>query len=640
MQEGRLLAAAAAGDAPRSAAAGAREDAWRRFSRAATTEEFCQAWLAIQCAAIGEVSDGVVLLRSPGQELLTPAAFHPRLPLDRTLFAEVIDRALAEGRGVVLPRLKAAAGHEGLDPASEAPVAYQLALPLQLGAEVAGAVGLEIASRDDAGVRAAMRELQWGSGWLEAWLRRQAAAVPAVGDSGQRVQVALDLVATLLEHRKLREGGAAFVTQLAARLGCDRVALGLLKGGRSRLRAMSHSSQVLEQGNLARAVEQAMDEAIDQRAAIACPPGEEGDTLPVVRFAHLQLLQASGGGAVLTLPLLQGDQTIGALTFERAAGHGFDPALREMCQAVAAVAGPLVGLQRAGERHLLAHAGASALGARDALLGPRHAGWKLAAAAAVLLVLFFTFVNGDHRVTAESAVEGELQRSLSAPINGFVREASHRAGDSVRQGTVIARLDDRDLRVERAKLLSQSEQFVGQYREATATRERAQALMANAQLEQARAQIALIEEQIARTVIVAPFDAVIVTGDFSRKLGSPVERGQSMFEVAPLNSFRVSLQVDEHDFAYVQLGQRGTLTVNSMPGASFPFEVSKITAVNEARDGRNTFRIEARVVGDHGRLRPGMKGVGKIDIGERRLAWIWTHGLFDRLRLWFWNWLP
>ena len=40
------------------------------------------------------------------------------------------------------------------------------------------------------------------------------------------------------------------------------------------------------------------------------------------------------------------------------------------------------------------------------------------------------------------------------------------------------------------------------------------------------------------------------------------------------------------------------------------------------------------------RLRPGMEGAGKINVERRRLIWIWTHDLMDRLRLWLWRWMP
>ena len=39
-------------------------------------------------------------------------------------------------------------------------------------------------------------------------------------------------------------------------------------------------------------------------------------------------------------------------------------------------------------------------------------------------------------------------------------------------------------------------------------------------------------------------------------------------------------------------------------------------------------------------LRPGMEGVGKIEVDERRLIWIWTHKIYYWLRMFFWSWWP
>ena len=77
-----------------------------------------------------------------------------------------------------------------------------------------------------------------------------------------------------------------------------------------------------------------------------------------------------------------------------------------------------------------------------------------------------------------------------------------------------------------------------------------------------------------------------------------------------------------------------------MPGERFDFTVSKITPVNEAKDGRNYFRVEAQLQSDTGRLRPGMEGVGKISIEERKIVWIWTRSLVDWVRLTLWSWAP
>ena len=66
----------------------------------------------------------------------------------------------------------------------------------------------------------------------------------------------------------------------------------------------------------------------------------------------------------------------------------------------------------------------------------------------------------------------------------------------------------------------------------------------------------------------------------------------------------------------------------------------KITPVSTAREGRNYFRVEATLERTPANLRPGMEGVGKIEIGRRRLIWIWTRQAVNWVRLQIWTWLP
>jgi len=606
------------------------EQAWRQFAQAQdSAEAFCRHWLVIQCHAIGGVSDGVVVLLKPGTKSFVPVAFYPEAPKDRARLARVSERALQEGQGVVEP-----APQEGQDEEGEPPL--QLAYPVRVDGEIRGVVGMQIAWRPEPRLQGAMRELQWGSSWLEVLLRRH--ADPSETER-QRLKLALDLVSTLLEQPGLKDSATAFTTELAARLDCDRVTLGLLEGKRVRIAAVSHSPHFEKRANLVRAIERAMEEAVDQEDMVLYPP--ERDGRPVVSQAHEALLQESRAGSAATFPLEHDGKVTGALSFERGAGRSFDVASLELCAAVASVAGPIIELKRGNEAGLPQIAGRSAKNLWEKLAGPGYPGWKLAALGFAALAVFFAFATGEFRVSANATVEGIVQRAISAPINGFVTEAPLRAGDTVKGGQVIARLDDRDLRLERAKIEGQREQYAKQFREAMGKRERAQIAIVSAQITQADAQLALVEEQLARTSLAAPFDGVIVSGDLSQKLGSPVERGQVLFEVAPLEDYRVVLLVDEREIAYVVDGQPGELTVTSMPGQRFAFTVRSITPVNVAKEGRNFYRVEA-VLGQEAkaRLRPGMEGVGKIGIERRKLVWIWTHGLTDWVRLWLWSHLP
>jgi multidrug efflux pump subunit AcrA (membrane-fusion protein) len=173
-----------------------------------------------------------------------------------------------------------------------------------------------------------------------------------------------------------------------------------------------------------------------------------------------------------------------------------------------------------------------------------------------------------------------------------------------------------------------------------AEHDRAQVSIINARISEADAQLQLIGKQLERMQIQAPFTGVVVSGDLSQSLGSPVERGEVLFEVAPLDTWRLILEVDEHDMQSVAIGQQGRLKLTGLPDTTFGFSVSRITPVTEAADGGNYFRIEAELADAPDILRPGMEGVGKIEIGERRLLWIWTHRMIDWFKLTTWSWWP
>ena len=113
-----------------------------------------------------------------------------------------------------------------------------------------------------------------------------------------------------------------------------------------------------------------------------------------------------------------------------------------------------------------------------------------------------------------------------------------------------------------------------------------------------------------------------------------------LFQIAPLDSYRVILQVDERDIAGVNLDQRGQLVLSGSPNDPLAFKIHRITPVSTTNEGRNFFRVEAELDGAPARLKPGMEGVGKIEVDTRLLVWIWTHQATDWLKLKIWNWLP
>lgn len=204
----------------------------------------------------------------------------------------------------------------------------------------------------------------------------------------------------------------------------------------------------------------------------------------------------------------------------------------------------------------------------------------------------------------------------------------------------MASLDIEELDLERRKLASEREQLLKEHREAFASHDRAQARILKARLRQVDARLELLDAQRERSRMTAPFDGVVVSGDLSQSLGAAVERGEALFQVAPLDAPRIVVEVDERDVAALAPGQTGVLRLTAFAGDALPIAVEQITPMSTTEDGRNWFRVEARLEQPEDALRPGMQGVARIQVGERRLAWIWTHEMVDWLRMQLWRWLP
>ncbi len=227
-----------------------------------------------------------------------------------------------------------------------------------------------------------------------------------------------------------------------------------------------------------------------------------------------------------------------------------------------------------------------------------------------------------------------------APMDGYLSKAGVRPGDIVEKGDLLFKLDDKDLQVEKLKWKSQLEQYRQQYRDVLAELDRSEVGILKAQIGQAQAKLNLTEKQLERTRMKAPFKGVVVSGDISQSLGAPVERGQELFKIAPLEEYRVILEIDEREISEIKVGQKGELVLSGVVEKHLPFDVTKVTPVSEVKEGGNFFRVEAQL-NDHPEfLRPGMEGVGKIDIEERNLFWILTHEMFNWLRLQLWTWWP
>lgn len=598
---------------------------WQKFRNAETPDEFIETWLAMLCRRIPGVSAALVTIGEPNVGPFAPFSYWPERSVVAETLSIVSERVVSERRGVVMNAGTAANG---------LPV-QQLAYPFLVDDAVYGACALTIVG-PSASVNEVMRRVQWASGWVEVLLRRR--LHDEEESLKERSRLAFDILATVLDYRKFHPAAAALVTELALRLECDPVSVGLVHGGRCHVAEISHAAGFGKKMNMIRDIRAAMEEAVDQQAVVLYPPSDAWEYR--VTRAHEELSKSNGGHAVLTVPIQANHEIVGALTLQRPAGRTFDEATVDLCDAVASIVGPVLKEKQLNDRNILIKVGESLLTQLKRLFGPNYFGRKLATVIAAAVVVYFSFATSLHTVTSPAVIRGTIQRTIVAPFRGYVASEGARAGEVVRKGDTLAQLDDQDLSLERIRLTTTREQKLVEYDQALSKHDRAETLIVRSQIEQAEAQLALIDEQLKRTRLVAPFDGFVVTGDLSQSIGAAVERGEELYKIAPLDSYRVVLEVDESDIDEIKIGQTGVLRIAAQPEEPLRYSIERITAISSQKDGRNYFTVEAKIENVSDRLRPGMEGIAKTAIDERLQIESYTKRLLDWARLTIWRWMP
>ncbi|MEM6666455.1 MAG: HlyD family efflux transporter periplasmic adaptor subunit [Pseudomonadota bacterium] len=613
-------------------------DPWEQFTAPRSSTAFLNAWFSVLCSGLSGVAEGVLLLERQGGGFARAAAWPgPATVQSGETGNDVLETACRDA-------LEKASVTVRVDQSARQVIGY----PVIIDGKVQALVGLVRQAGATGGVDGLLRGLHWGCGWMHSLVHQQQATLSEAARS--QSAEALRVLAALEDAPGLEGALRALANEVRTIADADRVSVALVRQGRLKVMALSQAADVERKSAELRTLTQAMEEARSQLEGVLYPPAN-GDTVPIVA-AHKAHAARSGSRAMISLPLIGPDGTIGVISAERMAvtteepddGATFEVADRALLNAVATLATPTVDLKIREHRWVSGRLRDKTGRSLRRVFGPGHTGLKVLLLALVLLGGFLSVLQTDLRVTAPAALRGDIQRVAVAPFNGYVGAAMRKAGDRVEAGEVLARLDDRDLRLEVLKWQSERTRLVQEQRQALANGDRVAMATTTAQISRAEAELDLAEAQLARLDITAPFDGLIVEGDLSQRLGAPVNEGDVLFEVASGGAYRITITVSEYDIRLVEPGAEGTLALAGFSNRPFPFRVTRIASVSGVAEGRNAFTVEAELLGlvtnDDTGLRPGLEGVAKIAAG--RTGWLLavTRPLLERLRIVLWTWLP
>ena len=443
----------------------------------------------------------------------------------------------------------------------------------------------------------------------------------------------LDLMVLLNEQKRFLATLMTFCGELAFRQKCERVSVGWLEKSYIRLKAISHVDRFDKKTEAVKHLEQTMEEAFDQNTEIAYPTIHSG----VIYREHQSYSRSHDVANVCSIPIRADGEPIAVATFERNSQPFTELEMRLLRLACDQAARRLSDLKRK-DRWIGARI---ARGIKDGLgkvIGYEHTWAKVIglAIAAAIGLLIFSYM--EYRVKAPVILRTDDVAYITAPFAGHIDKVNVRVGDEVSKGDELLNLDDKNLHLQRASLTAEQSQYTREFEKARAQNELADMRIYQARRDQVAARLALVDHHLNQSVLLAPFDAIVVEGDLRERLGAPVEQGEMLFKLARVDRLYAELEIDEADIHEISILQPAEMALAANPELNFSMEVFRIEPVAVAKEGGNIFVVHCSFPeGVRDWWRPGMTGVAKISAGRRSVLWVLTHRTIDffRMRLWW-----
>ena len=242
-------------------------------------------------------------------------------------------------------------------------------------------------------------------------------------------------------------------------------------------------------------------------------------------------------------------------------------------------------------------------------------------------------------VTAAGDIGPADQVSVRPEINGRIDELPVDIGDKVPKGSLLCRLDDRDLKIEKqsregeidgAKLALQKAQrtFLRNKRlfgdnlisQELFDDSRTEFDLATNALCRAESALRLVEDRLLKTKILAPFDCTVLTRPVS--VGQAVSgsagfnAGTEVMSIANLNDMIISAHINQTDVIRLSPGQEVQVQIESVPGLEMTGKLDRVAPQAVVKNGIKGFAARVAIKNIDPRVRPGMTALLNIPVSS------------------------
>jgi RND family efflux transporter MFP subunit len=269
--------------------------------------------------------------------------------------------------------------------------------------------------------------------------------------------------------------------------------------------------------------------------------------------------------------------------------------------------------------------------------------WKASAEVSAIEQRPKTAVVEQRDITFSVPAAGEItpaeQVSVKPEINGRIEKLPVDIGDEVKKDQLLFSLDDKELRNEKASRATEIERTTLQLGQAERNFKRAGELfeenlisrelyensktefdLAKNALERSRRELAIIDERLTKTKILAPFDCTILTRPVS--IGQAVSgsggfnSGTEVLTIADLNNLVINAHINQADITRLRQDQEVDVAVEAVAGLNVLGKVERIAPQATIRNNIKGFAVRILLADVDKRIRPGMTANIKIPVAS------------------------
>ena len=273
---------------------------------------------------------------------------------------------------------------------------------------------------------------------------------------------------------------------------------------------------------------------------------------------------------------------------------------------------------------------------KDKFLRMERAKQTTYAIGAGIAALLLVIIQFPMRVDGPATVAASRVAQVQAQVEGSVKQVYAKEGQQVRQGDVLADLEDWDYRAALVAAQAKLGTANSAMNQALAGNDGSEAGVQRAQVDYWRSEVDRARERLEKTHLRAPIAGVVSTPHIQNLAGKHLAVGDSFAEVSDTTHATVDVAVNENDVALLNHPAKpmgASVKLDGFPAETFRGTVDVVSPKSEAAGDHRVYFARVTVPNPEGEMRAGMQGRGKINSGWRPLGYV----LLRKPAMWIWS---